>query len=206
MTVRGAPQTKEPGLLTWLRIAVSTGALLVALAHVAWPDVVIDATTIALMVIALIPWLAHLVKSLELPGGWKVEFRDLQRAASQAESAGLLSSERAEKDFSFQAVARQDPALALAGLRIEIERRLLRLAQAHAIDLGRAAGIGQLLRALAKADALTTQERVVLSDMTTLLNAAAHGAVVDNRAADWAIDVGPRLLAALDDRIAEAGA
>jgi len=35
------------------------------------------------------------------------------------------------------------------------------------------------------------------------LNGAAHGAETDLRAADWAMDVGPRLLAALDEKIGE---
>jgi len=43
--------------------------------------------------------------------------------------------------------------------------------------------------------------RTVLSDMIGLLNAAVHGAEVDSKAADWAMEVGPRLLKALDERI-----
>ena len=49
---------------------------------------------------------------------------------------------------------------------------------------------------------MTEHERSVLADMVGLLNNAVHGAKVDHRAASWAIDVGPRLLKALDERIA----
>lgn len=204
--------TRDPRPLIWLRVAVSSGTLLVALAHLVWPDVVIDATTVALIVIAILPWVAPMVKSLELPGGWSVEFRDLQRAASRAESAGLLSlpldaspvslAHHAQAEFSFQTVARRDARLALAGLGIEIENRLSQLAKAYGVDPGRSAGSGQLLRALSKAEVLKNEEREVLSDTTSLLNAAAHGAAVDKRAADWVIDVGPRLLRSLDARVA----
>ena len=37
--------------------------------------------------------------------------------------------------------------------------------------------------------------------MNNLLNSAVHGAEVDRRAADWAIEIGPKLLASLDDKI-----
>jgi len=190
----------------WLRWAITVGALLIAIAHLVWPTVRIDAVTLALLVVALLPWLAPLVKSVELPGGLKVELQDLQRTASRADTAGLLAAEPspAEQAFSFEAVAARDPNLALAGLRIEIERRLSLLAQAHGLDSGRPMGVGQLLRALAGADVLNQEERAVLADMTNMLNSAVHGADVDPRAAQWALDVGPRLLTSLDERVAEA--
>jgi len=65
-------------------------------------------------------------------------------------------------------------------------------------------GIGQLLRALMQREVLTKEERAILADMVNMLNAAVHGATVDQRSAQWAIDVGPRLLTSLDERIEEA--
>ena len=182
------------------------GALLLALAHIIWPQLAIDAVALALIVIAILPWLAPLVKSLELPGGWKVEFQDLQKAASRAETAGLLAAEPSQQEaaFSFQSIASRDPNLALAGLRIEIEKRLSQLADIHALNSRRPMGVGQALRALAQAEVLTNEERSILSDMVNMLNSAVHGAVVDSRAAAWAIDVGPRLLTSLDERVVEA--
>lgn len=189
-----------------LRWVVTILALLAAVAHLAWPGVKVDAVTIALLAIAVLPWLAPLVKSVELPGGVKIELQELQNAASRADSAGLLAEpERAEREeqFSFETVAARDPNLALAGLRIEIERRLDRLARAHDLSADMPMGVGQLLRALASSDVLTQGERSVLADMISLLNEAVHGADVDPRAAEWALDVGPRLLASLDERVAE---
>ena len=65
-------------------------------------------------------------------------------------------------------------------------------------------GVGQALRALAQAEVLTNEERSILEEMVNLLNAAVHGAEVDSRAATWAIEVGPRLLTSLDERVSEA--
>ena len=189
-----------------LREVVTFGALAIALIHLLRPTWAIDAITLALLVIALLPWLAPIFKSLEFPGGWKVEFQELQKAAARAEEAGLLAPSPAAtpSEFTFQRVAEEDPNLALAGLRIEIEKRLVRLAQKHGIET-RSRGLGQLLRVLAEREVLDNQARSVLADMAGLLNSAVHGATVDPRATEWAMSVGPRLLKALDD-LADQGA
>lgn len=53
--------------------------LAMALVHLLWPSLAVDAITVTLLAIAVVPWLAPLFKSLELPGGVKVEFQELQR-------------------------------------------------------------------------------------------------------------------------------
>lgn len=196
----------EPFPIKRLRHVITFGALGIALGHLIWPNLAIDAITLLLIVIAILPWLAPLIKSLELPGGWKLEFQELQKAASRAETAGLLSTEEQaiSVSYAFQSIAERDPNLALAGLRIEIEKRLTSLVEAKGIKQDHPAGVGQLLRLLVKMEVLTNEERSILADMVNLLNSAVHGAAVDPRAADWAIDVGPRLLSSLDERISEA--
>ena len=202
--------SKENGLelipLKRLRQVVSLGALLLALSHIIWPLLAIDAITLALIIIAILPWLAPLVKSLELPGGWKVEFQELQKVASRAETAGLLAAEASQKevDFSFQSIANRDPILALAGLRIEIEKRLLQLTKIHNLNQRHSTSVGQALRALTQAEVLTNEERSILADMVNILNSAVHGGDVVPHIALWAIDIGPRLLTSLDERISEA--
>jgi hypothetical protein len=106
----------------------------------------------------------------------------------------------AEPEYSFQLVYSRDPNLALAGLRIEIEKRLSALAEKADIPV-RPGGVGQLLRALDRKELLSHEERAALADMIGLLNAAVHGAVVDPRASEWALDVGPRILASLDTKL-----
>lgn len=188
-----------------LRQVLTLGALALALAHLIWPTMAIDSITVVLVLVALVPWVAPLFKTLEFPGGWKVEFQDLQKTTDKADAAGLLAPAAdavTEQDYAFQRVAEQDPNLALAGLRIEIERRLLSLAAARGVD-ARRAGIRSLLRELSNREVLNEQERSVLSDMVDMLNHAVHGAEVDRRGAEWAMNVGPRVLASLDQRIRE---
>lgn len=186
----------------WVQGSITIGALLLAIAHLIWPDLKIDAITLTLVVIAIVPWLAPLFKSLELPGGWKVEFKDLLRAEEEADEAGLLAEANGGPDYSFQLVADEDPNLALAGLRIEIETRLANLARSHGIGIERTS-VGRLMRLLSKEEVLSYKEESVLADLVGLLNHAVHGAEVDSRSADWAMSVGPRLLKALDNKIEE---
>jgi len=183
-----------------LRGIVTVGALTVVLVHLIWPSLTIDAITLVLLLVALVPWLAPLFKSIELPGGWKVEFHELQQAAARADEAGLLAAKESvvKPAYAFQQIAQEDPNLALAGLRIEIEKRLVALAEKHGLPV-RARGLGQLLRQLTDKGVIDPHERSILSDLTGLMNAAVHGASVDQNAAHWAMDVGPRLLRALDD-------
>ena len=187
-----------------LRSWVTLGALTVALLHVVFPRLAIDAVALVLIVVAVVPWLAPLFKSVQIPGGWKVEFQDLQAVAAKAGDAGLLSPAPAEPEaeYAFQSVAQRDPNLALAGLRIELEKRLVRLAEAH--DVGTAMqGMGRLLGELARRGILSEDEESVLSDLVHLLNAAVHGASVDPRATQWAMDVGPQLIQSFEEKLAQ---
>lgn len=187
---------------TLVRNVITLGALGLAIAHVLFPSLAIDGITLALVAIAIVPWLAPLLKSLELPGGWKVEFQELQKLAAKADDAGLLSKSDAapHEDYAFQAIAGRDPNLALAGLRIEIEKRLIQLCEKHGIGT-RMQGLGRLLRELSSRGVLSEDESAVLTEMTYLLNAAVHGASVDPRATEWALDVGPQLIQAFEEKL-----
>ena len=184
--------------------AVTLTALTIAPAHIVWPKIKIDAVTLILLVIAVLPWIAPIFRSLEFPGGWKIQFQDLEKTSVRAKEAGLLASPSPpdERQFSFQQIVETDPNLALAGLRIEIEKRLLDLAQKRGIEV-RGRGLVPLLRTLTQNQVLTPEASSVLVDMTGLMNSAVHGASVDSRAAQWAIGTGPKLLKALDDLAAE---
>lgn len=191
-----------------IQLCITLSAIAIAAAHVWWPTLAIDAVTVTLLLAAMVPWLAPLFKRLKLPGGWEFEFQELQQTKERAEKAGLLSAAppalTPPQQYSFQLVADEDPNLALAGLRIEIERRLVQLGETNGIDRSRRSA-GALLRLLADREILTYEQQSVLSDMLGMLNQAVHGATVPRDAADWAMQVGPQLLRTLDERISEHG-
>ena len=66
-----------------------------AVAHAFFPEVKIDSTTAALLLIAAAPWLGVYFKSLELPGGVKIQYHDLKAVEAKARDVGLIKSPEA---------------------------------------------------------------------------------------------------------------
>ena len=76
-------------------IVISAAAVVLAAVHMFFPDQLrLDSTTLALLVIAAVPWLFPFLKSLTLPGGAVFEFREQLRAVEKKvdviEDRGLL--------------------------------------------------------------------------------------------------------------------
>ena len=129
-----------------------------------------------------------------------MEYQELTKAGEEAERAGLLVGPTVRVEVpTYATLAETDPNLTLAGLRIELEKRLRAISQTHGIRTERQ-GISQLLRELRGLDVLSSQQQAVLADLIGLLNQAVHGAEVDRNGARWAVDVGSRLLASLETR------
>ncbi|MGD0707579.1 MAG: hypothetical protein ABSA51_03905 [Anaerolineaceae bacterium] len=185
-----------------VQLAITVGAILVAVAHLIWPKLTIDSITVLLFVIAVIPWLTPLFKSIEIPGGLKFEFQDLQKALTKAENIGLISNNTqnlSRTDYSFQRISNNDPILALAGLRIEIERCLYKKAQENGFKKYYA-GIEELLKFLYKEKLLSSAESSIIKDITMLLNSIVHSGAVDNESADLALAEGAKLLKGLEKK------
>lgn len=186
-----------------IKSLITIGALFIILIHVRWPTLSIDGITITLLIIAIIPWLGLIFKSLEFPGGWKIEYQEFIRARNDADKVGLLTAGATPPgniEYSFQRVAKEDPKLGLAGLRLEIETTLREIANSNGIIIERES-VGALLRILRDRHLLSFNQQSVLADMVGLLNAAVHGRDIDNRTAEWALDIGPNLLNTLKSKI-----
>ena len=68
----------------------------------------------------------------------KFEFQDLKKVEHKAKEAGLIISNpiKTNSHYSFLEVINLNPQLALAGLRIELEKALKGLAESNEIKLG----------------------------------------------------------------------
>jgi hypothetical protein len=75
--------------------SVVTGTAIGAMAvHVIWPDLKIDGITVVLLVVAVLPWLGDLFTSIELPGGTRLEYKQLEeRIEATEERATHLRNE-----------------------------------------------------------------------------------------------------------------
>ncbi len=78
-----------------------------------------------------------------------------------------------------------DPNLAIAGLRIEVEKSLRKIAHAHAIP--NRGALKQLVRTLGSRGLLTPSTVAGLEELVDMGNSAVHGATVDPEAAEWAL-------------------
>lgn len=185
------------------KIAISTICVILGAAHLIWPDVKVDMATLVLLVVAILPWLAAVIRSVELPGGFKIELQDVKAATEKvtgrkAAAAGQPAKPPMGGDVQFlREVASSDPNLALVGLRIEIERRLSQLAELAQIPSTRRSA-GVMLRDLMTREQIDRQTAGGLGDLIALGNQAAHGAEVSPNAAAWALDTSPLILEVLD--------
>ena len=185
------------------KIAISTLCVLLVAAHLIWPNVQIDLVTLVLLVVALLPWLAAVIRSVELPGGFKIELQDVKAAtekvtASRVATVGPPAAPAREENLEFlREVARGDPNLSLVGFRIEIERRLSQLAQQAELPADRRSA-GALLRDLVAHERIDRGTAAGLGELIALGNQAAHGVEVSSNAATWALDTAPLILELLD--------
>ena len=187
----------------WVKILITSIASAAIIVHAVFPSYKIDVITLGLFVLALIPWLSSLVETFEFPGGWKLKFKALEEAGRRAEKVGLVSGDISDDEiskYSFQIIGESDPNLALAGLRIEIEKRLKELAAKNGIGT-KMQGVGRLLQMLSDHELVGHSEKSVLIDMLGLLNSAVHGARIERRSYFWAMEYGPRILKTLDGKL-----
>jgi hypothetical protein len=179
-------------LVLIIKFLVSITILMVALAHI-FSLIEVDIFVLVLFGFVVIIWLAPALpkffKAFEFPGGWKIEFQDLRQIAPEKQT-----------DQKELLIFDLDPNIAVVALRIEIEKRLRRLALStdH-----RPRSLRQTMDELRRSEILSPSEYSVLNELVVLGNSAAHGADVTESAVHWARDTGPRILAALDKKIAD---
>jgi hypothetical protein len=61
-----------------LRAAITLCAIGFIWAHLVFPNIQIDQITVTLFIVAIVPWLSSIFKSLEFPGGGKLEFQQFK--------------------------------------------------------------------------------------------------------------------------------
>lgn len=185
-----------------IKYFITIPVILLLMLHLICPNIKIGPTTISLLVIAIVPWLGSLFKSLKLPGGTELIYNnELQKAEDESEKAGLLvqKEEVSKFDYPFQSVAEEDPQLALAGLRIEIEKHLKDIAKLYNITNVKYINIRNLIKMLSEKNIINREQNSILLDMIGILNQAAHGELQNKDfAREWVLHFGPRLLGSLD--------
>nr|RNJ64840.1 MAG: hypothetical protein EDM05_34370 [Leptolyngbya sp. IPPAS B-1204] len=71
-----------------IKLLISLFSLAIIIARVALPNLNLDVITLGLLVVAALPWFSDLLQSAELPGGWKVVFKDIAEIKETQEIQG----------------------------------------------------------------------------------------------------------------------
>ncbi len=80
-----------------LSLIITTASLCLLLVRTLWPGILnIDAVGLGLIVLAASPWLAPLIKSIEVPGFGKIELQELYKKAEEARGAASSADLKAE--------------------------------------------------------------------------------------------------------------
>jgi hypothetical protein len=193
-------------------ILFSIAALILLILHMFIPSSKIDLIALVLLVLTFLPWIFPYLKKIELPGGIKIELREVKEAVekvagrtinlsgkihAKSSVTAALSIEQPDSISLLKRVSEHEPNLALVGFRIEIEKKIIRLAEKNKIKIDRS--LTRLIKELQKNDILTYEAMSGLLELVAFGNQAAHGAKVSQEAVEWVLDYGPEILASLDD-------
>jgi len=196
---------------TFLKIASSLAALSLLLLHQFYPAITIDAISLGLLVLVVLPWLLSYVKGLEV-AGVKIDLHDLMSATEKVDlkiepatahvklkghPPSVQVQPTDESQAALQSISETHPNLALVQFRIQIELRIRALAQSKNL-LNARVPLNRMIRALVASDVIDSRTGSGLLEIVALGNQAAHNADVSPEAARWVLDVGNDILLQLD--------
>jgi basic membrane lipoprotein Med (substrate-binding protein (PBP1-ABC) superfamily) len=172
-----------------IRIIITVVAIALAVVHIIFPKINIDAITVILVGIAAIPWLEPLFKSVGLPGGVSFQFQDLDDIEKKAKEAGLikdnnfetvsLTTDKTYKQFTETAAANSQ--IALVALSMELQKKLVQAADANV--------------------SLSPAEKSVINKIITLTDRISGIPAGDERIRQWVLTNGPAILESIDKKI-----
>lgn len=96
------------------RLLVTAVALATGVFHLTWSNPKFDGVIVALLVVALVPWLGAVIDTLELPGGWKVKYRDMEQRLTRTETGLADAHAETQHIKGAAASASQKATVALA--------------------------------------------------------------------------------------------
>lgn len=186
----------------WLIVVIGIALILV---HGFWADIfAVDIITILILFVLYIPFVAKYLKKAKFPGA-EFEFKDeiqetreLVKSVKQKEKAKIADEMKISPfdRFRLRAVREQfytDHVLALAALRIEIERKLRLLIEPLDIAKRDTWSISRIIDALKKNEVLSSEKISVLQKIVNMCNKAVHGEPVSKGEANQIMDLADEL-------------
>jgi len=169
-------------------------------AHITkWEAVRVDSISLGLLGLLLLIPFAELIRKIKI-GEFEAEIGRDEIAKVQAKASVELSVVTDNKDVEpekrIRELLREDPRLALAKVRIELEEALKRLygTTAEAEPEWRRLSLGRLVDGLVRKEILNSSVAATLREVITLANRAVHGERVEASAAEELAVLGVRLV------------
>lgn len=179
-------------------LLLSIPSLALALLHIFIPNLGIDFISFSFFLLAYLPLFIPFIKSVELPGGAKIDLVDLEEAMHGiTETENTTGSLEIEDLFSNEI----DPNMILVKLRIEIEKKLRELINQNRLGHRDKMSPRQMAEKLANFKILTKAELSSLLEIINLGNQAVHGAEVQASAINWSRTRGKDILLLLDKKM-----
>lgn len=177
-----------------ISIVISIIIVILAILHLLSPSSV-DTIIILLIAIMVIIWLPNL-KSIEFPGGVKVELVDVETNAEEVIGDKKPTPDEKETKI-YEEIFEINPNLSLVYFRIQVELRIRELAEKNNIPIR---GLQHTLRVLQRNGIIPAEVSVHgLYELIDFGNKAAHGIEVEREAAEFILDAGPKIIAILDE-------
>jgi len=197
------------------KISITLAAITLGIIHLVFPHINIDAVFLALILVGLLPWIAPIIKALEIPGLVKITFQEAKAATDKLSGNVIINVPTGEMTLTGQPpsleirpteedssqylrrIIETDPNLGLVAIRIEIEKRVRRIADFMG-ESSRKENLQKLVNILGDQNILNTDATQGIIELIILGNRAAHGASVEPGAAALILDTGLSLLRQLD--------
>jgi hypothetical protein len=195
--------------LKLISIGISLLCIFLIIIHAVFPQFAIDTTTIALLVILIFPWLLPYIKTVKLPGGIEITPREIQQLEEVTLRSAIGTIPVAMRPPVIRAPTSQltrstlfkaDPNLALASLRLDIERKLREIARSRDLDVERLP-LRHVLDILKQREIIGTSESESIRLIINVCNKAVHAEKVDPTLALRVLDLGDLVVQYLDSKI-----
>lgn len=147
------------------------------------------------LAIAILPWVLGIIERISAPGGFEIVFAKAERQLNASQATPDEADVAAFKYFGSS-----DPNLAIAMLRVQIERRLREIAEDVMLSPdphGRPRMLRSLAEDLAQQGAISNEANALLKDLMPVMNEAVHGVELQSNALEFALGYGPKILAML---------
>lgn len=149
----------------------------------------------AALSIAIVPWVIDFIEKISAPGGFEIVFKNAAQQLRETETNPDVDDLNA-----FQYVKTDDPNLAIAVLRIEIEKRLRQIAEDVGVgdsEENRRTPLSMLTEKLRKDRAISAEAASLIRDLMPAMNQAVHGVTLQKDATEFALEYGPKILSLL---------